>query len=70
MTALAKAEFALDCVEYYEVQDILSGQVIGRISGQRVQCDGALGRSLERHGFRLVAFRTASERPFLRLTSI
>jgi len=40
--------------DHFEVRDLLTGEVIGRISAQRLRQDGTLARALERHGFRLV----------------
>ena len=57
MTALATAPIIADDVEYYEVRDLLSGEVIGRITAHRVRADGPLRRALEKHGFRFLEER-------------
>jgi hypothetical protein len=37
-----------------EVRDLLTGEVIGRVSCERLRRDGGLERALRRHGFTLV----------------
>jgi len=63
MSALPALELVADTTDYYEVRDLLSGEIIGRISGGRVRGDGALRRALEQHGFRLVPIREHDQRP-------
>jgi len=70
MTALATAPIIADDVEYYEVRDLLSGEVIGRITAHRVRADGPLRRALEKHGFRLVAADGSMGTPQPRLTKL
>lgn len=53
--------------EYYEVRDLLSGELIGYLSAERVRADGALRRALEHHGFRLVAVRDRAQAEPVRL---
>lgn len=55
MSALTAPQLIAGDTEYYEVRDLLSGELIGHISGRRLRGDGALRRALEKHGFRLVA---------------
>jgi hypothetical protein len=62
MSALPAVQLAADTTDYYEVRDLLSGETIGRISGDRVRWDDALRRALKQHGFRLVAPREAAGR--------
>ena len=57
MAALKAAPRIALTVDCYEVRDLLTGEVIGRISSERLQRDSGLGRALKRHGFRLVGVR-------------
>jgi len=61
MSALTAPQLIAGGTDYYEVRDLLSGEMIGRLSGHRVREDGALRRALEKHGFRLVAVREEVE---------
>lgn len=57
MTALKPAPTVALVVDCYEVCDLLTGEVIGRISSERLRRDSGLARALKRHGFRLVGVR-------------
>jgi hypothetical protein len=67
MVALKIAPTTALMVDYYEVRDLLTGEVIGRISSERLQRDSGLGRALKRHGFRLVGVRDSLPEAELRL---
>lgn len=57
MAAVKTAPTIVLMVDYYEVRDLLTDEVIGRISSERLRRDGGLERALKRHGFRLVGVR-------------
>jgi len=61
MSALTAPQLIAGGTDHYEVRDLLSGELIGHVSGRRVRADGALRRALEKHGFRLVAVREEVE---------